>query len=184
MDSKGNAKLGDFGNCIHLKENETAECRVGSFDYLPPEAATARIINFSFDYWSFGVCIFQMMIGKLPFEKREQIEVYNNLLYISRDDNEKLEPARQLVLNLLRKDPVERMTFSKKLKENQFFNKIDWNRLENGELKPPITPHIIVFYLFSNISIHIIIYSFMFFQKRIIILINSQILAQTTQKKS
>lgn len=150
LDSEGNAKLGDFGTCVHLKENESIESKIFSYLYQTPEAASVNNIHSSFDYWSLGICLFKMILGRQPFQNRLQIASYDNSLDITRKEDKKLGPAKELVLKLLRTDPYERMANSKNLKENSFFNKIDWKKLENGELKPPITPQLDVYFIFEK----------------------------------
>ncbi|KAG0410364.1 hypothetical protein HPB47_012509 [Ixodes persulcatus] len=63
IDSKGNAKLIDFG----LSQIGTeAWCRCGSLAYMAPEVIRQEVYGTSADWWSFGIVVFVMLVGKTP----------------------------------------------------------------------------------------------------------------------
>ncbi|CAN7990755.1 unnamed protein product [Ixodes hexagonus] len=63
IDSKGNAKLIDFG----LSQIGTeAWCRCGSLAYMAPEVIRQELYGMSADWWSFGIVVFVMLVGKTP----------------------------------------------------------------------------------------------------------------------
>ena len=64
--SKGHLKLTDFGICKVLKEKERIAFTVcGTPNYMAPEIVSALPYNFSVDFWSLGVILFEMLIGKV-----------------------------------------------------------------------------------------------------------------------
>ncbi|KAH6948329.1 hypothetical protein HPB50_023440 [Hyalomma asiaticum] len=63
IDSRGNAKLIDFG----LSQIGTeAWCRCGSLAYMAPEVIRQELYGMSADWWSFGIVLFVMLVGKTP----------------------------------------------------------------------------------------------------------------------
>ena len=142
LDSNGHAKLGDFGTCTHLNENETKKCIVGSWDHMPPEAVCTEDIYFSFDWWSLGICIYQMLLGRLPFKNEKEVENYDNKFDILRKERNKIEKSLGLISRLLSKDPIERLKNVNNIQNDPFYSiYIKWDKLEKGEIEPPIKPN-------------------------------------------
>ena len=50
-----------------------------------------------------------------------------------------------LVKRILIKDPEIRKENIQKLKDDPFYNNIDWQRLEKGQMKPPFKPKVVCF---------------------------------------
>eukprot|EP01062_Namystynia_karyoxenos_P005814 TRINITY_DN12003_c0_g1_i1.p1 TRINITY_DN12003_c0_g1~~TRINITY_DN12003_c0_g1_i1.p1 ORF type:complete len:953 (+),score=187.73 TRINITY_DN12003_c0_g1_i1:66-2861(+) len=61
-------KLSDFGESRELETTED-QCKtvVGTRRYLAPEVQTGRGYDYSCDIWSFGLVIYQLASGQLPF---------------------------------------------------------------------------------------------------------------------
>lgn len=139
LNSKGHAKLGDFGTCIHLNENETKKCKVGSWDHMPPETICSLNTHFSFDWWSLGICIYQMLLGRLPFKEEKEVETFDNKFEILRRERDKIENSVGLISRLLIKDPIKRLKSAINIQNDPFYGlHIDWVKLEKGEIEPPI----------------------------------------------
>jgi CheY-like chemotaxis protein len=73
----GAPRLTDFGlarieQLPRLTESETI---LGTLYYLSPEAAEKRELNERSDLWSFGVVLYEMLTGRLPFEGETPFEV-------------------------------------------------------------------------------------------------------------
>ena len=69
-------KLIDFG--LSVLEKKTEKYRVGSPFYMAPEMINGNYSNCS-DMWSLGVILFLILTGKLPFEGKEQGNVYKKI---------------------------------------------------------------------------------------------------------
>ena len=73
----GTPRLTDFG-LAHLGSYPaltTAGQLLGTFQYLSPEACANQPLDVRADIWSFGVVLFQMLTGQLPFDGDSPIEI-------------------------------------------------------------------------------------------------------------
>lgn len=66
LDSKGNAKLGDFGLTSWITEYPRVCC--GSSSYVSPEMAAGLDYDQKTDLWSAGVVMYVALTGKMPAE--------------------------------------------------------------------------------------------------------------------
>jgi len=73
----GTSRLTDFG-LAHLGSYPaltTAGQVLGTFHYLSPEVCASQPLDARADIWSFGVVLFQMLTGRLPFDGDSPIEI-------------------------------------------------------------------------------------------------------------
>jgi len=77
IDSEGNAHIMDFGIARSLKTEGITETGkiIGTPEYMSPEQIEAEKIDTRSDIYSFGVILYEMVTGKLPFEGRTPISV-------------------------------------------------------------------------------------------------------------
>ncbi|KKA30245.1 hypothetical protein TD95_002228 [Thielaviopsis punctulata] len=107
-------KLADFGFARHLPSTSLAETLCGSPLYMGPEILRYEHYDAKTDLWSLGAVIFEMMTGKPPFRAKNHIEL------LKRIDTTNVEFAKDrafpkdmqsFILGLLKKNPLERMSF-------------------------------------------------------------------------
>lgn len=67
MDEDGYIALTDYGLAKMLTRGQKASSIVGTAEYLAPEIITQSGHNLSVDWWSFGILIYEMLVGKTPF---------------------------------------------------------------------------------------------------------------------
>jgi eukaryotic-like serine/threonine-protein kinase len=72
VDAEGRAVLVDLGlstNYARNRDKESMEGQiVGTFQYMSPEQATARLLTPASDWYSFGVMLYEALVGLLPLD--------------------------------------------------------------------------------------------------------------------
>uniref|UniRef100_UPI00358F7C3C protein kinase C delta type-like n=1 Tax=Myxine glutinosa TaxID=7769 RepID=UPI00358F7C3C len=144
LDGDGHVKIADFGMC---KENVGEEANTSTFcgtpDYIAPEILQGQRYGVAVDWWSFGVLLYEMLIGQSPFRGEEEEELFESIRtetpsYPSWITTE----ARHLLQQMLNRDPVERLSAAAKIRCHGYFSSIDWSALERREIPPPFIPHV------------------------------------------
>ena len=135
-------------------KNGAVSCHTGHFylEYEPPEGFLEGRIEFSADYWKLGISIYKMLTGHFPF-KNEQSIIDDEIPHLQ--ELEISQEAKEILKSLLNKNLFERLGSRKnprKIKQDLFFKELDWNKLENGQIKPPFKPIVV-----KNFSINITI---------------------------
>lgn len=78
----GTPRLSDFG-LAHYKNRQSlldAGGIVGTWVYLPPETFKGLEVDERADIWSFGVLLFEMLSGRLPYDNNTPDELINALM--------------------------------------------------------------------------------------------------------
>ena len=66
----GHAHLTDFNVAIHYSERRMHTSVAGSMAYMAPEILTKRGYTYPIDWWSLGVCAYELIFGRRPFRGR------------------------------------------------------------------------------------------------------------------
>ena len=120
---KGQVKIMDFGLAKLGRRTQITKTgsTVGTAAYMSPEQSRGEDVDGRSDIWSFGVVLYEMLTGKLPFRgDYEQAVVYS----ILHDKPETIENERskvptelqRLVSRCLEKEPASRYQSSESLK--------------------------------------------------------------------
>ncbi|XP_072505621.1 protein kinase C delta type [Notamacropus eugenii] len=144
LDKEGHIKIADFGMC---KENVVGENRASTFcgtpDYIAPEILQGLKYTFSVDWWSFGVLLYEMLIGQSPFHGDDEDELFESIRvdtphyprWITKESKDILE-------KLFERDPTKRLGVTGNIKVHAFFKTINWTLLEKREVEPPFKPKV------------------------------------------
>ncbi|KAJ8370548.1 hypothetical protein SKAU_G00105760 [Synaphobranchus kaupii] len=144
LDHSGHIKIADFGMC---KENVFGENRATTFcgtpDYIAPEILLGQKYSFSVDWWSFGVLLYEMLIGQSPFHGDDEDELFESIRmdtphyprWITKESKDLLE-------KLFERDSTRRLGVIGNIRSHSFFKTINWVALEKREVDPPFKPKV------------------------------------------
>lgn len=143
IDVNGYLKLIDFGTA--KKITDFTYTIIGTPHYIPPEVLLGKGYSISCDYWSVGICMFEIFYGCYPFggHASDILEVYKEVLHrdlVFPHDNNKNMEVKEMMKMLLHKKANQRCCAVQKLKSSNFFLEFNWDDLIDFKLKPPYVP--------------------------------------------
>eukprot|EP00055_Hartaetosiga_balthica_P002214 m.3092 g.3092 ORF g.3092 m.3092 type:complete len:1786 (-) comp2016_c0_seq1:1998-7355(-) len=148
----GHIRLGDFGSCVKLDENGEVDSQVavGTPDYISPEILMSMEKKGKYgrevDWWSLGVCMFEMLCGDSPFYSETLVGTYskimdhkNSLKFPEEEEWQISNAAMDMIKNLLCDASCR---FGRHgiddFKKHKFFEGVNWGNLHNET--PPYIP--------------------------------------------
>ncbi|KAM4047303.1 ribosomal protein S6 kinase alpha-1 isoform 1-T1 [Anomaloglossus baeobatrachus] len=146
LDEEGHIKLTDFGLSKESIDHEKkAYSFCGTVEYMAPEVVNRQGHSHSADWWSYGVLMFEMLTGSLPFQGKDRKETMTLILKAKLGMPQFLSnEAQGLLRALFKRNPTNRLGSgtdgAEEIKRHPFFSTIDWNRLYRREISPPFKP--------------------------------------------
>ncbi|EGD82511.1 AGC/DMPK/GEK protein kinase [Salpingoeca rosetta] len=147
LSKNGHIRLADFGSCVKLDDNGLVDSQVavGTPDYISPEILMSMEGKGKYgrevDWWSLGVCMYEMLCGDTPFYSETLVGTYGKIMDHAVPYGKIMDHA-DLIRRLL-------CDSSKRLgrhgiddfKKHPFFNGVNWAAIhtEEAPYKPTVT---------------------------------------------
>ena len=116
VESLPTLKIADFGFARSLPSTSLAETLCGSPLYMAPEILRYEKYDAKADLWSVGTVLYEMMVGKPPFRAANHVELLRKIergedrIKFS-EETSLSDSMKRLIRRLLRRHPVERISF-------------------------------------------------------------------------
>ncbi|KAL7543447.1 hypothetical protein ACHAWF_007405 [Thalassiosira exigua] len=149
LDSEGYTVIVDLGFAKIIKDKTYTFC--GTPLYLAPEIIMQKGHDKGADHWSWGVMLYEMIVGMTPFYDGivDQMGLFKNIVkckmefppgdFMSAD-------SKDLIKKILTVNPNDRLgSFAgadKDIKNHQFFADFDWEKLTKKEANVPFKPKV------------------------------------------
>jgi serine/threonine protein kinase len=116
---------------------------VGTPDYMAPEVINCTGHNKTVDWWMLGVLLFELLVGRPPFEADSTEKVYES---VRKGIDAVVFPpecrkASDLVRALCHQEPEERIG-ANETRRDQWYRGFDWPALRACRVPPPHVPRV------------------------------------------
>lgn len=149
LDSEGYTVIVDLGFAKIINNKTYTFC--GTPLYLAPEIIMQKGHDKGADHWSWGVMLYEMIVGMTPFYDGivDQMGLFKNIVKCRMSfppGNFMSMEARDLIKRVLTVNPNDRIgSFAeadKDIKSHKFFAGVDWDAMSNKNVEVPFKPKV------------------------------------------
>lgn len=143
LDSDGHIKITDFGLSKYYQFDTLSKSFCGTPEYFAPEVVLGNGYGPAVDMWSFGCFLYEIMVGKPPFQADNRSRLFKLIIDGKIHYPERMSPtAKDLISKLLTPNPDERLGMKniQEIKNHPFFASVDWKKVLKKEVPPPFKP--------------------------------------------
>lgn len=148
IDGDGHIALVDFGLAkLHVSNYNGAKTMAGSPQYTAPELLlpkAKRSYGKAADWWSLGILLYEMSVGKSPFYDSNIEKMYQKIQNdpLSFPEKPELSPElKDILTGFLQKDSTKRLGIHiSDILNHPYFKTIDWDLLLQKKVTPPWKP--------------------------------------------
>ncbi len=144
IDSKGYIRITDFGlSRQNVNDSSGAKSICGTPEYLAPEIVMRLEYGKAVDWWTLGSIIYEMLVGAPPFYVENRQELFERIKFdVPKYPSSLSANAKNLIENLLKKDPARRLGTSSKVRDHPWFEDVNWQALYEKRYEAPFVPRI------------------------------------------
>eukprot|EP00808_Paulinella_micropora_P019559 g16848.t1 len=142
----GYLKITDYGFAIQTAGRTYTMC--GTPDYLAPEMIACKGHGKGVDWWTVGIFIYEMLVGKTPFaDNRGPNKIYDKIIAGNIEFPSSLSrEAVSLIRGLLEPKPTHRLGVlsggAQRIKDHPWFRGFSWEKLLEKQIPPPFKKRI------------------------------------------
>jgi serine/threonine protein kinase len=148
VDRDGHLKLTDFGLVkSKMEDGSTTSTFCGTPEYIAPEILEEKPYTKAVDWWSFGILVYEMLVGIPPFYSENTNRLYRAILHDSIVFPEEIsQRAKDFISKLLMKMPAARLGAGdddqEEVMKHPFFSGYDWEDVMEKRIVPEWVPNI------------------------------------------
>jgi len=144
ISSDGHLKLTDFGFAKVIKPGEKSYTLVGTPEYVAPEVITKDGHGLACDWWSYGVCLYEILAGYTPFLGEDMDSVFALILENKVDFPKSMNSKACDLIRKLLVEPEAKRLGSKaghdSIMRDPWFRGLHWQSLNERRINPPYIP--------------------------------------------
>ena len=135
----------DFGTAKIFENDKNENSIVGSAYYIAPEVLN-KDYNEKCDTWSVGVILYMFLVGRPPFNGKDNVEIVESIKTKNYDENNpklltRSPEVRDLIKHLIEKDVNKRLS-AKDALNHEWFKKYNGRKLFGNFQEKDIQPYI------------------------------------------